>query len=249
MSSQKVATGILGLDKMLGGGFPEGRVILVVGGPGTGKTVFCSQFLHWGTTNRKEGSVYISLDENEPQFSRETLCFGWDFRQLENEGRFVFVDASGVRRTPEQAKVGRIPVGGKELGLVNLLDMIQTSVEKTKAHRVVLDSISGLAFRFPGIVEKRLAVLDIFDGLSNTGATCLVTSEVRLKGQTRLVQPEEYLAHGVIDLQTLRNGIRQIQVVKMRETRIDTTPRPYTITETGIEIAADEFVYASEREA
>jgi circadian clock protein KaiC len=40
--SKKVATGISGLDELVGGGFPEGRVILVIGGPGTGKTIFAA---------------------------------------------------------------------------------------------------------------------------------------------------------------------------------------------------------------
>ena len=61
----KVETGIRGLDNMLRGGFPEGRMILVMGGPGTGKTIFCSQSLHYGAANQGEKTVYISLDENK----------------------------------------------------------------------------------------------------------------------------------------------------------------------------------------
>lgn len=246
MASQRVPTGVLGLDEMLGGGFPEGRVILLVGGPGTGKTILCSQYLDCGVTKKNERAVYISLDETKLQYSKEMLAFGWDFLQLENDNKFAFVDGTSVIRTPEQAKVGRIPVGGRELGLVSLLETIETSVEKIGARRVVLDSIAGLIFRFPKIQERRLAVLDIIEALNATGGTCLVTSEVLYSGEKRTVQPEEYLAHGVIDLQVLSNGIRQIQVLKMRETRVDTVPRPYSINANGIEIAYDEFVYPPE---
>lgn len=42
---ERVKSGIPGLDEMLNGGIPKGRVILVVGGPGTGKTIFCTRFL------------------------------------------------------------------------------------------------------------------------------------------------------------------------------------------------------------
>jgi circadian clock protein KaiC len=247
MTSEKVGTGIQGLDVMLEGGFPKGRVILLMGGPGTGKTILCSQFLHWGATRKDDKAIYISLDETKSQYSREMLAFGWDFAQLDNESKFAFVDGSGVIRTPEQAKLGRIPVGGRELGLVSLLDMIESSVEKIGARRVVLDSIAGLIFRFPRVEERRLAVMDIMQDLNATGSTCLVTSEVLSWGKRRLVQPEEYLAHGVIDLQILPNGVRQIQILKMRETKIDTTPRPYGISETGIEVSPDEYVYAPEK--
>ncbi|NIQ07562.1 MAG: hypothetical protein GWO20_18140, partial [Candidatus Korarchaeota archaeon] len=100
MSIAKVETGITGLDPMLQGGFPEGRMILVMGGPGTGKTIFCSQFLYYGATKREEKTVYISLDEGKPHFIQEMHTFGWDFKELEEENRFTFIDASDVRRIP-----------------------------------------------------------------------------------------------------------------------------------------------------
>ena len=40
---RRVSTGIEGLDELIGGGFPEGRIILVVGGPGTGNTFITVQ--------------------------------------------------------------------------------------------------------------------------------------------------------------------------------------------------------------
>jgi circadian clock protein KaiC len=242
MSGQKAATGIPGLDIMLGGGFPQGRVILIIGGPGTGKTIFCSQFLYWGAIEQDDKAVYISLDEPKSHYLREMLAFGWDFAELEQADKFVFVDASSLRRIPEEAKVGRLPVGGKELGLVNLIDMITTTVEKLEARRVVLDSISGLIFRFPKVEERRLAVLDIVEALTATGATCLLTSEVSTVGEVRMVQPEEYLSHGVVVLQTLQSGERAIRVIKMRGTKVDTHPRPYEIKETGIEVYATESI-------
>lgn len=246
MTNPKVPSGVEGLDAMLGGGFPGGRVILLMGGPGTGKTILGAQFLCWGVTNKDEKAIYVSLDETKVQYSREMLGFGWDFLQLENDGKFEFVDGTGIIRTSQEAKVGRIPVGGRELGLVSLLDMIETSIEKIGARRVVLDSITGLIFRFPRVEERRLALLDIMQCLNGTGATCLVTSDVLSVGGRREVQPEEYLAHGVIELEILRNGTRKIQVLKMRETEVDTTPRPYSIRETGIEVIAEETIFGPE---
>src|SRR5207253_192408 len=79
---------------------------------------------------------------------------------------------------PEQAKVGRIPVGGRELGLVNLIDLVQEGIDKLAPRRVVVDSISDLVFRFPNIEERRPAVLDIVEVLQSTGTTCLLTSEL-----------------------------------------------------------------------
>ena len=140
----RLGTGINGLDSMLDGGFNEGRVVLVLGEPGCGKTILCSEFLHYGATNKNEKGIFIGMNEPQSRFMQEMAGLGMDFEKLEKEGTFSYVDATEVRRIPEQAKVGRIPVGGRELGLVNLMDMIQEAIEKHSPKRVVVDSISDI---------------------------------------------------------------------------------------------------------
>jgi circadian clock protein KaiC len=257
MVIRKKETGISGLDTMLRGGVPEGRTILVMGGPGTGKTIFCSQFLHYGAAEQEEKTVYISLDESKPQFIEEMLTFGWDFKELEEANRFTFIDASDVRRIPEEAyqrgQIRSLKVSGKELARARLIDSIFKTFEGGRsidkfigdigAQRVVLDSISGLLFRFPEPWEKRQAILDIMEALSNVGATCLITSEAVSIGEERLVQPEEYLSQGAILLQTLRTGERAVRILKMRGTEVDAVPRPYQIGKTGIEVYPQQSIY------
>ncbi|MHB8568290.1 MAG: RAD55 family ATPase [Nitrososphaerales archaeon] len=236
--------GISGLDGLLNGGFPQGRVILVLGEPGTGKTIFASQFLNWGSTRGNENSMLVGMNEPKSRFTSEMLTLGMDFESLEKSGKFAYVDATEVRRIPEQAKIGRMQVGGRELGLVNLIDMMQESIEKVTPKRIAIDSISDLVFRFPTIEERRPVILDIIESLQTTGATCILTSELLSTGEDRTVQPEEYLAEGVVLLRRLsRKGMRSIQILKMRGQKVDTTPRPYTISDKGIEVYASEEIY------
>ncbi|MDA4129092.1 MAG: hypothetical protein OK422_06540 [Thaumarchaeota archaeon] len=242
-SAGKLGSGIQGLDVLLEGGFNAGRVVLVLGEPGTGKTILCSQFLHYGVTQKDEKGVFIGINESKSRFLSEMLELGMDFAKLEKDGKFAYVDATEVRRIPEQARVGRIPVGGRELGIVNLMDLIQEAIEKVSPKRVVVDSISDLIFRFPRIEERRPVVLDIVEALEATGATSLLTSELLSTGESRTLQPEEYLAEGVIILRQLRKGIRGIQILKMRGSKIDTRPRPYAIRDKGIEVYATEELY------
>ncbi len=238
------SSGIPGLDALLSGGFSQGRVILVLGEPGTGKTILVSQFLNWGPTQGSENSLLIGMSEPRSRFMSELRGVGMDFESLEKNGKFAYVDATELRRIPEQAKVGRMRVGGRELGLVNLIDMMQEGMARVSPKRIAVDSISDLVFRFPTIEERRPVILDIMESLQTTGATCLLTSEVLSTGEDRTVQPEEYLAEGVILLRRLsRKGTRSIQVLKMRGQKVDTTPRPYTITDKGIEVYASEEVY------
>jgi len=241
--SHKLATGIAGLDGLLDGGFSPGRVILILGEPGSGKTILCSQYLHYGATKEGQKGAFIGLNEPKARFMGEMKALGMDFEKLEADGKFSYIDATEVKRIPEQAKVGRIPVGGRELGLVNLIDLIQEGMEKASPTRVVVDSVSDLIFRYPNVEERRPVVLDIVEALQSASATSLLTSELLSTGESRELQPEEYLAEGVLMMRTLSKGTRSIQVRKMRGSKIDTTPRPYVIKGGGIEVYATEEIY------
>lgn len=240
---QKLSSGTPGLDELLDGGFNRGQVVLVLGEPGAGKTIICSQFLHYGAANNGENSLLIGMNEPKSRFMREMLSMGMDFAKMENEGRFRYVDATEVRKIPEQAKVGRIAVGGRELGLVNLLATIQDALAKFEPTRVVIDSMSDLVFRFPSIEERRPVVLDLIETLQETSATTLLTSELLSTRGGRILQSEEYLAEGVLLMRTLPKGIRTIQILKMRGSKVDIHPRPYDITNKGLEVLATEEVY------
>jgi KaiC/GvpD/RAD55 family RecA-like ATPase len=239
----RLSSGLPGLDTMLDGGFNKGRVILILGEPGTGKTIVCSQYLHYGASEKGEKTMFIGMNEPKSRFMKEMAELGMDFMKLENEGKFRYIDATEVRKIPEQAKVGRIAVGGRELGLVNLLETIQDALSKFEPARVAVDSMSDLVFRFPTIEERRPVVLDLIETLQETSATSLLTSELLSTGEERLLQPEEYLAEGVLLMRTLRKGVRTMQILKMRGSKVDTHPRPYVITAKGLEVLATEEVY------
>jgi circadian clock protein KaiC len=239
----RVQSGLPGLDKLLEGGFPAGKVVLVLGEPGTGKSILASQYLTWGLTNGQQNGIFIGMNESKDRYVSEMRGLGMDFEPFEKDGRFGFVDATDIRRIPDQARIGRIPVGGRELGLVNLVDTIQEAAEKFKPKRIAIDSISDLVFRFPQVEQRRPVILDLVEALQSTGSTCVMTSEVTSTGSERTLQPEEYLAEGVIQLKTLQKGGRSIQVLKMRGSKIDTKPRPYVIGDKGIEVLATEEIY------
>ncbi len=239
----KLGSGISGLDALLHGGFGKGRAILVLGGPGTGKTILCSRFLYHGATEENQRVIFIGMNEPQTRFFSEMRALGMDFPKLEKEEKFHYIDATEVRRIPETTKIGRIAVGGRELGLVNLLDVIQDAISKFQPQRIVVDSITDLVFRFPTLEDRRPVILDLVETLQSSGATCLMTSELLATGDERELQPEEYLAEGVMLMKTLRKGIRTIQILKMRGQNVDTQSRPYMIRDDGIEVLATEEVY------
>jgi len=236
----RTLTGIPGLDEITGGGFPQGRVLLVLGEPGAGKTILCSQFLADGMTKFAENGLFVSLEESRKHWNREMVQFGWDFTSAEKQGKFAFVDASPIRTIPGEVKIGKLTIGKQDFSLMSLLEVIRSKAKAIDARRIVVDPVSLFIFQYLDESQSRKAVLDLVEALSETGATCLLSSELRRVGITgRTLQAEEYLVHGVILMQTVPNGStmdRIIQVGKMRETHIDHQPRPYKITQNGIEV-------------
>jgi KaiC/GvpD/RAD55 family RecA-like ATPase len=238
LAIERTPTGIPGLDELVGGGIPRGHVVLVMGGPGSGKTILCSQFLHNGAAQHGEKGLFVTLDETREDIQAEMRPFGWDFQRLEAEGLFTFLDASPFRT---KSRRGFQPLTAMSLG-----DEVRRLTKKMEIDRIAVDPVAALLFHYPDIAERRNAILQLIDNVRSTGATCLLTLELRAAGLERDVQVEEYLAHGVLLLQTLKSGsslVRAVQVEKMRGTRIDLQPRPYIIGSNGIEVYPEETIF------
>src|SRR3989339_602708 len=81
-TDERTLTGIPGLDSLIGGGIPRGNLVVLSGDPGSGKTVFCWQFLYEGITKYNENAVYVSLEETEETILEGAEKFGWDLKEL-----------------------------------------------------------------------------------------------------------------------------------------------------------------------
>jgi circadian clock protein KaiC len=243
--ANNLPTGVQGLDELLNGGFPDGRVILIIGGPGSGKTILASQFLYKGISDYNENGIFVSLDETKEHYYGEMQGFGWDFTKAEQEKKFAFIDATKMSRAAmlrEKLSLETQSLRGKQLQIDKLVEKIEYAIDEINAKRVVLDTLATLFHRFPDPIERRVAVVDLIESLSELKITTLITTELGRLSLDREVSVEEYLAHGVIMMQTLFNaGVtsRALQVVKMRGTKTNSNLVPYTIDNTGIEIFPD----------
>src|SRR5437763_12418094 len=88
----KAATGIPGLDEITGGGLPRGRTTLVVGGPGSGKTILALQFLVDGARDLGEPGIFVAFEETSDRIVANAESFGWDLPELRRKKLF-FLDA------------------------------------------------------------------------------------------------------------------------------------------------------------
>ena len=241
--TETVPTGIYGLDEMVSGGFPKERVILILGGPGAGKTILASQFLYKGLSEFNENGVIVSLDESKTHFCSEMKNFGWDFQKAEDEGKFRFIDATRLSRVAmlkeKMMKEESLSLRGKLLSIDNLIERLQNKIEEIGAKRVVIDTLASLFYRFLDPIERRTASMDLIEALSDLNTTTLVTTELAHLGLEREIMDEEFLVHGVIMMQTLFSGgstVRALHVEKMRGVYVNSNVVPYAIDKNGLEV-------------
>lgn len=230
---ERVKTGIDGLDEMLNGGFPRAHTIVVMGSFGTGKTTFCLQFLNEGLRNGEKG-IYITLEEDERSIIEDAKSFGWDLKSAIDSKNLVVVK---LEPTDAKTTISRIKS--------ELPDFIKSFGAK----RIVIDSISLLNMLFESEHEKRTNLFNLAQMIKKTGATCIMTAEVKdnnpLASRDGLI---EYTADGVISLQYEespdKGEIRlTLRILKMRRISHSRRVKPYSITNRGIEVHAGAEVF------
>lgn len=242
---ERVSTGVAGLDEILQGGFAKNRVVLVAGEPGSGKTIMTIQFLVNGI-KKGQKALFVCMEETKVHLYREMSHFGWDLSSYESEGKFAFIDATPLRLLPEKITVEDVAIDRKEFSMITLTQAVNREIERMKPDLLAVDPLTSLMLQYAHENERRSAILELVTMLSNTGATCLMTSELKAAGFKRRLETEEFLSHGAILLfNEMVSGsvVRVIQVQKMREIKCDTQPRPYVITPVGLEVFPKESVY------
>ena len=81
-----VQTGIAGLDAILGGGIPRGNVVLITGGPGSGKTSLGVEFVYRGARDFNEPGMIVTFEVSTDRLIEDASSLGWDLQDLQNRG-------------------------------------------------------------------------------------------------------------------------------------------------------------------
>lgn len=242
----RVRTGVIGLDELMEGGFPEGRSVLVSGACGTGKTIFGIQFIYMGAAKYNEPGVYVTLDERPDLIRQDVMRFGWDLRKLEDKNMLQIIDGSIAKIGLPSDEEFSLPVTGFDVDKL-LLEIMRVS-KKIGAKRVVIDSLPALGFNFENPNDIRKAILKLSYMLMRTGVTSLMTSEVdEGSNQYGKYGVEEYVVDGVIILHYMGVGTqsnRTLHIRKMRSTKHSEDLHPIEITEKGIVVHKIEEEYA-----
>ena len=224
MKLTRVTSGIPGLDKLIESGFKKNSINLIAGEPGAGKTIFALQFLIEGCKKGEPG-IYITFEEKKQKLYEDMATFGWDLDKYEKQNLFRFLEY-----TPEQVKKLLVEGGGT----VDIL------VEKIKAKRVVIDSITSFSLLYEDELTKKEAALSLFDLINKWNCTAVLTSQARTADhQTVMEAALEFEVDSIIILYHTKvkgDRIRAIEIIKMRGTNIPSKTYGIKFDNKGISI-------------
>lgn len=225
----RINTGIPNFDEMIEGGFGRNSANLLVGGAGSGKSIFATQFIVEGIKNKEPG-LYITFEETKAEFYANMARFGWDLKEYEDKGLFTFLEY-----TPEKVKTMLEEGGGA----------IENIIFKKKIARVVIDSITSFELLFDNELEKREAAFTLFNMISKWNCTAVVTFEGSLRSESKQdTKTIEFEADSIIACYFVRikkERERYIEVLKMRGTKHSTRIHKFEITKQGIVIDKKPF--------
>jgi KaiC domain protein len=240
---ERVKTGIPGFDEILNGGIPRRNVVLLAGGPGTGKSILSQQYL-WNGLQMGEPGVYVALEEHPVQVRVNMSQFGWDVRPYEREGMFAIVDAftGGIGEAAKRERyVVRDP---SDVGM--LIDVLREAIKDVGAQRIAIDSVSTLYLTKPSIA--RSVVMMLKRVLSGMGTTSFLVSQVSVTERGFGGPGVEHAADGIVrlDLDEIDGELRRSLIIwKMRGTSHSMRRHPFEITDKGIIVYHDKVLRVS----
>lgn len=226
----RVGSGIPGFDKLVQGGFKENSINLVVGGPGSGKTIFAIMFLLEGFKKGEPG-LYVTFEERKEKLYEDVRGFGWDLAKYEKEGKFSYLEY-----TPEQVKKVLIEGGGT----------IDNVITKMKAKRIVIDSITSFSLLYKEELAKKEAALALFEMIDKWGCTAVMTSQDTSLRGIELSTALEFEVDSIVILYHKKiKGVRTraLEVLKMRGTKIPNVTYGLRVDKSGLAVMPEKMKF------
>ena len=214
---KRLTTGADGLDRILGGGIPQGSVVLLAGAPGTMKTSLAYSVLHANARRGTKG-LYVSLEQSRASLADHVTGMGFDQRDVKDA--LSILDLASLRKRM-----------GDSGSWMDLFRMYTQSIRAGFPYELlVLDSLDALEL-LAKFADYRREVYELFKWLRGLGCTSIVLGELPTTSEREPPEAfgkhrEDYLADGIVHLRLEKRGEfeskRVIRIVKMRGANHDT---------------------------
>ena len=222
---ERLSIGIPELDKMMGGGIPEGDSVLISGPSGTGKSAVATHFLAAGLRSGEPCLAAIFEERSEAYVAR-AQNFGLDLKAAQKNGTLEI-----------------LPQRPLDLSVDETMQEILDAVERRKAKRLVIDSVVGFEMTLaPGFREDfRESLYRMMAALTGAGVTVFTTVEIE---DTFTAMPASeytisFLTDDIIRLRYVEidGQLRRVMVViKMRRSAHSKDIREYVINDKGVAV-------------
>src|ERR1700734_3266919 len=226
-SNARVSSGCLGLDEILNGGFPRGRLYLIEGDPGAGKTTLALQFMRDGVV-RGERTLYITLSESTADLKHAAQSHHMSIDGVE----IVELLPSEGDLLPEQQYTVFHPA---EVELNDRMQRIVKEIQRVRPDRLVIDALSELRMLAKDPLRYRRQILSLKDFMGDQNCTVLLLDDRSSR------EPDLQLhsiVHGVGSMDKVPREYgktrRQVEVVKLRGTRYREGFHDYSIVTGGV---------------
>ncbi|MET0530965.1 MAG: ATPase domain-containing protein [Microvirga sp.] len=226
---EQAATGIAGLDDVLGGGLQRSRAFLLEGTPGTGKTTIATQFLAAGAA-AGERCLYITLSETEDELRASAKSHGWDLAGIDV---FELIPPENLLDDEQQQSL----LYSSDLELGETTKRIFQAFERVKPQRVVIDSLSEIRLLAQNSLRYRRQILSLKHYFAQQNTTILLLDDLTTEMNDKTVHS---VAHGVIRLEETAPDYgadrRRLRVVKYRGRKYRGGFHDFAITTGGIKV-------------
>lgn len=224
----RAATGIAGLDDILGGGLPCDRLYLIQGDPGAGKTTLALQFLRQGRA-QDEPVLYITLAESAEELQATAISHGWEPDTVE-----IYEYLPAAQALADSQHTLFHP---DEIDLTETMTALLEVVERVRPRRLVLDSLSDLQLLAGNALRYRREVLALKEYFTNRHCTVLLLDDRTVSGDDTQLQS---LCHGVLMLEGVTPDYgperRRLRVTKLRGLRFRGGWHDYAIETGGLHV-------------
>lgn len=230
---ERVHTGIAELDEMIGGGYPKGRTLLIVGTAGSAKTIIGLSFIHKACQEGRK-SMIIATEELPDDIIAQAESIGMPLEKFKTDGILSIekIYEERTSHTKMALEYGLDNVDKLQSNIVGLIDRIPTDVNSVLIDNIGVFTLNMSPNEFRGQIDS------LVEGLTKRNITAVLIMDMSADNRTESIA--SYSVYGVLKTSIKDNpftGLRErlLEVMKIRNTRISLTPVRFDITSKGIE--------------